>query len=87
MKSSLECVVARKQGDHRRVNIITLCNPSLPINITDLEEVIEQIGRPVICVGDFKAPRAVGAANGKRWVRELSHTNSDRCHKLHVWLL
>lgn len=55
MKSSLECVVVRVWEKARWVSIVNFYNPCLPINISDMEEVMEQIGEPVIWLGDFNA--------------------------------
>lgn len=55
IKSPLECVIARVWGGHEWVNIVNFYNPCLPISIGDLEDIMEQIGTPVIWVGDFHA--------------------------------
>ncbi len=40
------------------MNIVNFYNPCLQISIGDLEEVMEQIGTPVIWVGDLKYSQA-----------------------------
>lgn len=37
------------------MSIVNFYNPCLPINLSDMEEVMEQIGEPVIWLGDFNA--------------------------------
>lgn len=55
IQSALECVVVRVWGKNGWVNIVNFYNPCLQINISELEGVMEQIGNPVIWVGDFNA--------------------------------
>ena len=55
IKTALECVVVRVWEKCRWVNIVNFYNPCLTINISELEEVIEQIGVPIIWLGDFNA--------------------------------
>ena len=55
INSSLECVVVKVWENNKWVNIVNFYNPCLPVSIIDLEEIMEQIGVPVIWLGDFNA--------------------------------
>ena len=55
VKVELECVVVRVREQNGWVNIVNYYNPCNTINVSELEEVMGQIGNAVIWVGDFNA--------------------------------
>ena len=70
IKSSLECVVVKVWENNKWVNIVNFYNPCLPVDIIDLAEIMEQIGAPIIWLGDFNAHNPL-------WGSRMKDTNGS----------
>ena len=55
LTTTLECMAVRVWGEQGRMNIVNFYNPCLQLRADELEKVTEEVGTPVIWVGDFNA--------------------------------
>ena len=89
VRVELECVVVRLREQNGWIYIVNYYNPCKAIIVSELEEVMGQVGSPCIWVGDFNAHNPLWGSrikdrNGCNVEEFLHMTNVENSEILHI---
>lgn len=76
--TQLECVAVRVCCKQRRMSIVNFYNPCMQFKISELEEVMEAVGAPVVWVGDFNAHNPLWGSRDRDCNGEIVEEVMDR---------